>query len=94
MHQNYSQRLEMQIPQENMYTGLENVAEIDELEKLSKNYTLRKTNELKEYMEEHNQLIPYINSITPIIKEYFPDIELPRIIECGDSQTNRGKPVI
>lgn len=73
MQQNYSQRLEMQIPQENAYIGIINTRNIDaDLEELSKNYTLRKTDELKEYLQKE-RLIPYILSITPLIKEYFPN---------------------
>jgi hypothetical protein len=73
MKQNYSQRLEMQIPQENTYVGLANTTNMDqELENLSKDYELRKIDELKEYMKKDDRLIPYIHSITPLIKEYFP----------------------
>ena len=73
MNQNYSQRLVMQIPQENTYTGLENSLNINrEINKLSKDYKLRKISELKEYLTKNPQLIPYINSITPLIKESFP----------------------
>ena len=43
MRQNYSQRLEMQIPQENTYVGLANTTNMDqELENLSKDYELHK----------------------------------------------------
>ena len=74
MQKNYSPRLEMQIPQEHAYIGLVNTPNIDaELNKLSKNYTLRKVDELKEYFGKDERLIPYIHSITPLIKEYFPD---------------------
>ena len=74
MQKNYSQRLEMQIPKENTFVGLTNTPSINhELEKLSKNYTIRKSDELKEYFEKDERLIPYIHSITPLIKEYFPD---------------------
>ena len=74
MQQNYSQRLEMQIPQENTYTGLENSLNLNyELEKLSKKYNLRRVNELKEYIVKDEMIIPYINSITPLIMKYFPE---------------------
>ena len=72
MQQNYFQRLEMQISQENINTGLENSLNY-ELEKLSKKYNLRRVNELKEYIVKDEMIIPYINSITPLIMEYFPD---------------------
>lgn len=74
MNHHYSQKLEMQIPKENTYTGLTKTPNIDsELEKLSKNYSLRKINELREYLKKDNRLVPYIHSITPLIKKYFPN---------------------
>ena len=74
MQKNYSQGLEMQIPQENTYTGLENSVNLNnELEELSKKYHLRRVEELKAYIVKDNRIIPYINSITPLIIEYFPD---------------------
>lgn len=64
----------MQIPQENTYVGLANTTNMDqELENLSKDYELHKIDELKEYMKKDDRLIPYIHSITPLIKEYFPN---------------------
>lgn len=76
MRQNYSQRLEMQIPQENTYIGLANTTNMDqELDNLSKDYTIRKIGELKEYMKKDDRLIPYIHSITPLINDFFPDNE-------------------
>lgn len=51
MQKNYSQGLEMQIPQENTYTGLENSVNLNnELEELSKKYHLRRVEELKAYI--------------------------------------------
>ena len=68
MQKNYSQGLEMQIPQENTYTGLENSVNLNnELEELSKKYHLRRVEELKAYIVKDNRIIPYINSITPLI---------------------------
>ena len=68
MPKNYSQGLEMQIPQENTYTGLENSVNLNnELEELSKKYHLRRVEELKAYIVKDNRIIPYINSITPLI---------------------------
>ena len=73
LRHNYSQKLEMQIPQENIYTGLEIKPTIDEeLKELSKYYSFRKINNLKEYLKKDERLIPYIKSITPTIMEYFP----------------------
>ena len=72
MQQKFSQRLEMQIPKENTYTGAVKMPNIDdELEKLSKYYILRKTDELKEYLKKDERLIQYIKFITPIIRKYF-----------------------
>jgi len=74
MQRNFSKRLEMQIPQENTYARLEILPDFNkEFEKLSKDYTLRKPNELKEYLKQDEQLIPYINTLTPLIREYFPE---------------------
>lgn len=44
-----------------------------EFEKLSKDFALRRINELKEYLKKDERLIAYINTITPLIKEYFPE---------------------
>ncbi len=76
MRQNYSKKLEMQIPQGNTYTEPINRGNIDaELAILSKNYDIRKRNELKEFIKKNNRLIPYIHSITPDINKYFPNHE-------------------
>lgn len=77
MQQHSSQRLEMQIPQENTYTGLINSRNMDkELANLLKDYNILKIDELKEYLEKNDGLIPYIHSITPLIKEHFPKNKL------------------
>ncbi len=56
MQKNYSQGLEMQIPQENTYTGLENSVNLNnELEELSKKYHLRRVEELKAYIVKDNR---------------------------------------
>jgi hypothetical protein len=66
MRQNYSQRLEMQIPQENTYVGLANTRNMNqELENLSKDYILRKIDELKDYMKKDDRLIPYTLDYSP-----------------------------
>ena len=73
MHRNYSQRLEMQIPHENKYAKLTDTQNINqEFVKLSKDYDILKINKLNKYMKKYDKLIPYINSITPLIKDYFP----------------------
>ena len=73
MHRNYSQRLEMQIPHENNYAKLTETQNINqEFVKLSKDYDILKINKLMKYMKKYDKLIPYINSITPLIKDYFP----------------------
>ena len=64
-----------------------------ELDKLSKDYTLRKTDELKEYLKEYDILIPYIHSITPSINKYFPNHEkyLTYNIDPEFEELNRAK---
>lgn len=65
-----------------------------EFEKLSKDYTLRRTNELKEYLKKDERLISYINTITPLIKEYFPENKI-YLTYCVDpefeEELNRAK---
>lgn len=76
MQQNHFQRLEMQIPSENAYTGLTDTQNMDkELEDLSKDYNIRKTEELREYLKKDDRILPYIHSITPLIKDFFPKNE-------------------
>ena len=53
--------------------------QIKEKENLIKEKELKenkKIDELKEYLEKNGGLIPYIHSITPLIKDYFPKNEL------------------
>ena len=55
MQKFYSQRQEMQIPQENTYKGLEIMRNFDaEFEILSKNYIINKKNELTKYIKKHD----------------------------------------
>lgn len=74
MQQFYSQRPEMQIPQENTYKRLEIMRNLDaEFKTLSKNYLINKKNELIKYIKKHDELIPYLKTITPLINNYFPN---------------------
>lgn len=57
----------------------------DDFNELSKDYTLRKIDELRAYFEKDERLIPYIHSITPLIKEYFPDKEI-YLTYCTDPE--------
>jgi len=64
-----------------------------EFEKLSKDYTLCKINELKEYFKKDDRLIAYINTITPLIKKYFPENKM-YLTYCVDpefEELNRAK---
>lgn len=73
MQKYFTQRQEIQIPQERPHVNL-NVNNFDEeIEKLSKNYTIHRKEEVKEFIKIHPELIPYINKITPIINCYFPN---------------------
>lgn len=84
MQQNYSQRLEIQIPRENIYTGLEIRPDFDdEFERLSKNYKIHRIDQVKKFIKKNSELIGYINTITPIIEEYFPK-NLKCITFCQD----------
>lgn len=85
MKQNYAKSLEMQIPQENAYTGL-NIMPIDEeFDKLSKYYTINNIEQVTNFIKEHDALLDYIKSITPLISNYFPNNE--KIIDfCEDPE--------
>lgn len=86
MQQNYSQRLQMQIPQENTYTGLETIRNFNtEFEKLSKNYTIHNGAKVKSFINQHENILDFIHELTPLINEYFPDNQ--KIIEfCEDPE--------
>ena len=86
MQRNYSQRLEMQIPRENIYTGLEIKQDFDDkFERLSKNYNIENINEVKSFIKQHDNIISFINELTPLINGYFPNYE--KTIEfCEDPE--------
>lgn len=85
MQQNFSQRLQMQIPQENTYTGIKIMSFNDRLKELSDNYTICKESKLKEFIEEHINILDFIFEITPLINDYFPTYQ--KIIElCEDPE--------
>ena len=74
MKQYLSQKLEMQIPQENVFTGMEIMKDFDKrFEELSKNYNIRKKEALRSYLEENKELISYMEFITPLVNQYFPN---------------------
>ncbi len=74
----------MQIPQENMYTGLSIKPSFDsEFDELSKEYKIHKSQHVKEFIENNCGLLDYINKITPIINIYFPK-HLKCITFCRD----------
>lgn len=74
MQKNFSLRQNMQIPQENHYTGILDRNVFDELiDILSKNYEVHNAECVKDFIEKNKELLPYINKITPIINKHFPD---------------------
>lgn len=80
MQQHYSQRLEMQIPKENTYTGLNNKSNFEnEFDKLLKNYRIHEANDVKLFIKQHENILGFLHDITPLINEYFPNYE--KIIE-------------
>lgn len=86
MKNNYSQRLEMQISKENVYTEASIVSNFDdEFNKLSKNYTIHEYNNVKGFIRKHANILPFIHELTPLINDYFPNKE--KIIEfCEDPE--------
>ncbi|MBQ6218481.1 MAG: hypothetical protein IJJ47_02000 [Methanosphaera sp.] len=86
MQQNYSQRFQMQIPQEHIYTGLEMMGNFDaEFEKLSKNYTVQNGAKVKNFIKQHENILEFIHELTPLINDYFPNYQ--KIIEfCEDPE--------
>lgn len=80
MKQNYPQRLEMQIPYENAYTSPTIKSNFDEeFDKLSKSYKIHEINDVKSFIKQHENVLIFIQDITPLIDEYFPNNE--KIIE-------------
>lgn len=88
MKHNFSQRLEMQIPQENAYTGMKIMKNFDEkFEELSKNYSLHNVKQLKTFIKKHENILDFIHGITPLINKYFPNYK--KSIEfCEDPEFN------
>ena len=86
MQRNYSQRFQMQIPQEHIYTGLEMMGNFDaEFEKLSKNYTVQNGAKVKNFIKQHENILEFIHELTPLINDYFPNYQ--KIIEfCEDPE--------
>ena len=86
MQQNYSQKLEMQIPQENIYTGLEIMGNFNaEFEKLSENFTVHNKSKVKHFIKQHENILEFIHELTPLINDYFPNYK--KIIEfCQDPE--------
>ena len=88
MQKNYSPRLVMQIPKENAYTGLSIKPDIDEeFERLSKTYDIHEIHSVNSFIEQYKNILGFINEITPLINDYFPDYK--KIIEfCKDPELN------
>lgn len=85
MKNNYS-RIQMQIPQENTYTGLNIMSDFDkEFDELSKNYNIHNENHVKVFIKKHENILPFIHELTPLINKYFP--QYTKIIEfCKDPE--------
>ena len=73
MYQNFSLRQNMQIPHENVHVTGTAANSDAEIYALSKNYQIHKPQELKEFIKGNAQLIQYINAITPLINNQFPN---------------------
>ena len=73
LQQNYSQRLEMQIPKENTYQRLGIMKNFDnDFAKLSNNYEIHEIDKVKSFIKKHENILDYIHELTPLINEYFP----------------------
>jgi hypothetical protein len=76
MYENFSLRQNMQITQENVYISGPDVKYLDEdFEKLSDDYEIHNPQEIKEFIGNNDELIPYIDKITPIINSHFPNYQ-------------------
>lgn len=74
MHKNFSLTQNMQIPQGMESTGTNFSINLDdEIEKLSKIYGIHKTQQIKDFLIDNVELIPYIDTIAPIIDNHFPN---------------------
>ncbi|WP_298524175.1 hypothetical protein [uncultured Methanobrevibacter sp.] len=84
-----SQRIDMQIPQENSYTGLTNMPDNDDnFNKLSNDYTITDIDKVKNFTEGHDELLDFIHEITPLLNDYFPNYQ--KIIEfCEDPESRK-----
>ena len=69
MHKIFPLRHVLQIPQQKAYTGV-----LDEdIKILSKNFEIHNALKVKEFLGKNSELILYINRITPLINNHFPD---------------------
>lgn len=86
MHQNFSQRIEMQIPHENTYTEVTTMSSYDDnFDKLSKDYTLENYDKIKNFIKNNDEILDYIIEITPLLDNYFPNYQ--KVIEfCEDPE--------
>ena len=84
-----SQKIEMQIPQENTYTGLTTMPDMDDnFDELSKNYTITDIDKVKNFTKNHNEILDFIHEITPLLNDFFPNYQ--KIIEfCEDSESRK-----
>ena len=81
MKQDFPQRHEMQMP---YGPGIIRNFD-DEFEKLSDNYDMHDSDDVKRFMEKHEHILGYIHELTPLINRYFPNHE--KFIEfCPDPE--------
>ena len=68
------QRIEMQIPEGNIYSPVSTQDPFDgEFKKLSNYYDVRDEEKLKCFIRKHEHILEYIHELTPLINEYFPN---------------------
>ena len=74
LNNNFSLRQNMQIPFENVYQNASGRMDLEEdIERLAEDYEVHKPRKVKDFIEKNAELIAYINRITPIINNHFPN---------------------
>lgn len=80
---NNSQKPEIQTIQDFSPIKANSLQNIDfELHELSKKYPLENPEEIREFLKNNEKILPFINEITPLINEYFPDYD--KLIEFSE----------
>ena len=74
MQKNFSLSQNMQMPRKRVVTDTNLSTNFDEkIEKLSKSYEIHKIKQIKNFIIKNTDLIHYLNTITPIINNHFPN---------------------